>query len=67
MKSCLDCLNCKIYPTKSILRCKEGQWRNKQEREIAIKLKKREARSLRIEHRQIFLDAEYCPSIITIT
>ncbi len=58
---CLNCLNCKVTPAKLILRCVAGQWLKERDgNERIIKLKPVEAHLIRIEHRDIFLQANKC-------
>lgn len=61
MKNCLDCLNCKIIPAKLILRCSAAYWKKDHDgAERILKLKPIEAHLIRIEHRNIFLQAKSC-------
>ncbi len=67
MKNCLDCKYCIISYPKATLRCKAKQWIMESKEEKVIKLRKFELSSNIIEHRIIFLQAEQCPLMISMS
>ncbi len=66
MKNCLDCKFCIISRPKGTLRCKMKQWEMESKEEKVVKLRKIEIQYPFIEHRKIFLQAEFCPLMISM-
>lgn len=62
MKSCLDCLYCKLINRRRELRCKVGMWQKNDLTEKFLHLTKTETITLDINMRNIFHLADQCLS-----